>query len=934
MTTYQGPNASVTQEFVQSPGALALEDLPPTLVGTAFDVFKKENLGTLYGIIDQEALWGEDNVVFDRSVIDERSFDFYPPKAFADSLLGQIDLEPLVSDITTTGVNVGKDKDYSLPGVENTAGNSSAILPLYQKTSAQVAAGTADTNTLNALEDAGADFSLVLPGDIVLNTTDNTSCIAGTVNDTTKVITLLTFAGVAVDLFPLGTEAYLIYRPTKVLSADLRTVVIPEGKVFTAEIKPGMKVWVKTTDAPTWVNVGTVGFVGADETKVNLATPYSAAIYGYDVLIGSASQTGALAGVPEIFYDKNADFVTSRVRVGDILYFSSQGLAGSVATPKTATISAIIDNKTLRLNTSDISADLDTIDSDFTKYKAFTVATGNTLQIYSYDIKRLMGFSENYRLKDLDTNAGVPVVKVSGTQFTIPNSVGGDTVPALVAGDYFVMTSVVIPQSTEDRVVFTNMRVYKIDTITYAAPNYTITVTETINLSSNGAAVEYSNGAFLNAWTPKVTTDLVADFRAIRVEEANVVKRITSIEDIRNAWVRDGDETIDPRNELAFMAQAAFIASGSKVTFGINVDSSGSLTTEYASALEELKLVDAYSHSFGTTDGGVNALVAPYLNEQSEAYEAHERTAMIAYDTEDVFLQGTDTASVDAAGLVTLNGAFNPLTAGTTVGDFIRVIDANGAILETLNVTETPTITTQIQTDGTTVHTALSVRILKGNKNAQALSIGDLGEGLKERRVTIVWPSYFYAEFDGERMLMPPYFITATIAGLDSANVASQSFTNMPFSIPGLSNMQLDTNTIYRKLDLDEMGGGGVNVMIQDSTISQSIRSRHDLTSNMDSIEFRERSITKQADVSAKTIRSAVAPYVGRFNITNKLFMFLAQICTVATTTLVKKGVIQKISVTSITRDEVIADKINFFVEATVFVAGNYYDITLLVKSR
>jgi hypothetical protein len=35
----------------------------------------------------------------------------------------------------------------------------------------------------------------------------------------------------------------------------------------------------------------------------------------------------------------------------------------------------------------------------------------------------------------------------------------------------------------------------------------------------------------------------------------------------------------------------------------------------------------------------------------------------------------------------------------------------------------------------------------------------------------------------------------------------------------------------------------------------------------------------------------------------------------------------------SIDRDEVIADKVNFVFEATVFVAGNYYDITLIVKS-
>jgi hypothetical protein len=157
----------------------------------------------------------------------------------------------------------------------------------------------------------------------------------------------------------------------------------------------------------------------------------------------------------------------------------------------------------------------------------------------------------------------------------------------------------------------------------------------------------------------------------------------------------------------------------------------------------------------------------------------------------------------------------------------------------------------------------------------------------------------------------------------------------MPFAIPGLANIELGTNTYFKKTQLDTIGSGGVDIMIQDTTISQNVKSRHDLTTNMDAVQYRERSITKQADVCAKTIRNAVAPYVGRYNVNDpNLFRFLGQVCTVVCSKLVNDGVIFKIEVTSIQRDEVIDDKINFFITATAFIAGNYYDITLLIKTR
>ena len=64
--------------------------------------------------------------------------------------------------------------------------------------------GSADTNTPDKLVDTTANFSTVSVGDIVYNTTDNTSGAVTAVDSTTT----LSFA---TDLFPAGTENYIIF---------------------------------------------------------------------------------------------------------------------------------------------------------------------------------------------------------------------------------------------------------------------------------------------------------------------------------------------------------------------------------------------------------------------------------------------------------------------------------------------------------------------------------------------------------------------------------------------------------------------------------------------------------------------------------------------------------------------------------------------------
>lgn len=723
---------------------------------------------------------------------------------------------------------------------------------------------------------------------------------------------------------------YKADRTTEILASDLQTVVITNGSVVTSQIKPGQNVFIYYSAA--YNLVGTVGSIGSDENKITLATPFSGAVSGTKILVGAAS--AALHTHPTVLFDSTADFVSAKVAVGDIINLSSVSITGSVDTPVKASITAIINKNTLRFNSDVLAAG--NIDSDVTKYypQDDGIIIGSTIQLYSYSIKRLIGFSQNYLLKLKDSGTGVIIEGVSGDKRTLQISLNDVAdLPALKKDDIIMVTAANVASGTDERDQAT-LNLYRIDTIDFDGSDlYTITTTEAMKQSESGSP-DIANGNFLNAWHPVNETEIVADFRAIRSEEDNVVHRITSVQDIFTYYVRSGEESIDPRNELAFMLNAMFSRSGGKVCYGINVDSSTDPSTAYAAALEELKMIDVYSHAFGTTNSGVNGIVGAYCDEQSAPYEAHERIGIICYDTDDLYLMGTDSISGSvASGVITFAGAMNLLTAGVTVNDQVKLYDVNGDYLETATVLSTPTASNVVTTDTTLTTTPKSVRIESGRKDDQAVRAGNIKYG--NRRVSMLFPGWFYGEYDGTRLLLPPYFIAASIAGMDSGVIASQPFTNMPFAIPGLSNIELGTNTYFKKTYLDVIGGGGVDILVQDTTISQNIKSRHDLTTNMDAVQYRERSITKQADVCAKTIRNAVNPYVGRYNVNDpNLFRFLGQVCTVVCTKLVSDGIIFNIAVTSIKRDEVIDDKINFFITATAFIAGNYYDITLLVKTR
>lgn len=722
---------------------------------------------------------------------------------------------------------------------------------------------------------------------------------------------------------------YYTAGTASVSASALDIVNIPNGSVVTSGIVSGQKV-MATTGSSTWIEIGTVSNNPTDETKVKLSTPIAAPATYTGITIGAA--TVATRTYPNTVYDASADFIISSVKAGDIIRFKSSAIGASDVV---ATVRVVINKSTLMINTEALAAP--DADTDYYKYKTFAAATGGTVYVDSYSVERLCGFSED--LNSVTSYAtGPTITTIAGNTTAIKvnkSSVDTRLGTAPVVGDLFaVVAAVQTPDNTTSPVAsqMDHLQLFTIRTITVSGSDYLIGAGEPVTQSSftvTSGGVAATGDKFL-AWRPKVTTGVNSSFRAVRDQEHMVVTRITSQKDITDAYCIGSN--IDPRNELAYMLFCEYQMSGGKVVYGVNVDSTSSdLAYEYGSALDQLRAYDVYSHAFGTTDAGVNSIVGAYCDEQSDPYQGHERIAMITYDEDNVYKIGSDSGSTAAHAITLAN--MSAVGAGIRKGDIVWVYN-------TATPEAAPLVTTVAQTPSSNVVevsanigtiSSATFTFFVGSKNDQAVRISAIKYG--NRRVKVIWPGWFKATYNGETIEFPPYYIAAAKAGIDSGDLVSQSQTNRTMSLPGLSNFELGTSTYFSKSDLDQIGSGGIDISVQDVRVSQNFKSRHDLTSNMDAVEYREWSITKQVDLAAKTIRASVNPYVGRYNITSQLLRFIRNVLSIAASTLINNTVVSQVTIVSVSRDELIADKINIVLDVTVFVAGNYYDITLNVKS-
>jgi hypothetical protein len=172
---------------------------------------------------------------------------------------------------------------------------------------------------------------------------------------------------------------------------------------------------------------------------------------------------------------------------------------------------------------------------------------------------------------------------------------------------------------------------------------------------------------------------------------------------------------------------------------------------------------------------------------------------------------------------------------------------------------------------------------------------------------------------------VPGYIGAAAVGGMISGYPPETPFTNL--AVTGISRLKYSMDK-FTESDLNTMAEGGNYLLIQTSSTAP-IYCRHQLTTDMTSVERRELSILKTLDFVAKFLRNGLSGYIGRYNISTQFLKLLTMTLQAQILYLVKNGHVNDIKILKIAQSTEAADTIEVTLNVLVKYPVNYIKIDL-----
>jgi len=212
-------------------------------------------------------------------------------------------------------------------------------------------------------------------------------------------------------------------------------------------------------------------------------------------------------------------------------------------------------------------------------------------------------------------------------------------------------------------------------------------------------------------------------------------------------------------------------------------------------------------------------------------------------------------------------------------------------------------------------------------RNAEISTIAARGSGFGSRRVRMQQLDKLVASVDGVSSLIEGFFITAAKVGQVAGLPPSTPYTLYPIS--GFTGVT-GSNDVYSATQMDQGAAGGAEWIIQE-TAGAPIVSRHQVTTDLTSVETTEQSITNALDYTALFMRGGLRTFIGRYNISDTFLDTLASVVQGQLAWLIEKKVIAGGDLNNIIQD---ADNpTRVLIDCTIlpFYPCNYIRLTLVV---
>ena len=375
-------------------------------------------------------------------------------------------------------------------------------------------------------------------------------------------------------------------------------------------------------------------------------------------------------------------------------------------------------------------------------------------------------------------------------------------------------------------------------------------------------------------------------------------------------------------NPLAFGASLAMNNAGSQVSV-IAVD--GDTAGDYDEALDVLTTKDTYA--IAPMSGKVtDANFSTHVTAQSKPENKKERIAFL--NPELSFSAGSRWVQT-AANKTTDAGVMRDASAAVGNKRIFNVRPDTGYVEETRHIA---TVNPLWIKDSFTKHSDVFDSVGNECKFAADTSINGVTYRAGEYITQTLWTTLINSGWGGGDGLVtvlapvPGFYYCAANAGAVIGKRPEQPLTNV--AIAGIKETR-GAADYYSEAQLNTMGEGGNYIMTQSSPLAPIV-SRHQMSTDGTSIAKRELSVTTALDYTAKFMRKALNPYIGK-NVISPAFLKLVNTVLVGVGLfLTREGVLNDFQVVSVTQDSINPDTLQVEVNVLVKYPVNYIKITLV----
>lgn len=421
----------------------------------------------------------------------------------------------------------------------------------------------------------------------------------------------------------------------------------------------------------------------------------------------------------------------------------------------------------------------------------------------------------------------------------------------------------------------------------------------------------------------KLAGPILMSYRAFRTDLSGSLLNVT----LEN--LEDTLGVVSACNPLAYACYKGFYNTRRTIkamALGGTFDSSDDTKMDWASAITLIGKKVAYGIVPLSQNNTIRDLFITHINDASDKYNKKWRLLLWSQtqqeEEETILDNGMGTISDDEF-TVTVYGDQSDL-GDVEEGDYLVIETSEYLIVSIAD----PVITVS----GNISETGLQTFDIERHRSLDDIAgnIRDIAKTLHNMRVILVEPDVV-KDNDVDETEIPGYYLCAAIGGQISFYSAAKPFSRLP--IYGFSGVVGTNDYFDTEEQLNVMAEGGVYIVIQ-TTEGAPLECREQLTTFPEEDKKGQLSIVKAVDKGSYMFVTALAPYVGRYNITPGLLMSLGMAVGGVKNFLVASAppiAGSKTKIVSVEQDETNKTHINIAIIWDPLYPGNVFKVVITI---